>query len=481
VYARIQSLASWSSTRRPSGTDRSHAAGDPLNSLDKQSRVTDFIADPRKAVWTLAVPMMMGMLIQTLYNITDMIFVGRLGGEQVAALTFCMPISFFAIGITFGLGSGATSAVARFIGASDKASADNAAEHAILIGLSVGLVIVAAALAYKESILGLLGAEGDVLVLAIDYFEIISPGFLFTILNVTFRSILSGEGDTRTPLLLQGSGTILNIGLDPLFIFGLDMGIRGAATATVASQGLVFLAFLGYIFVRRGTYVELHLGAFRPSARIASDILKVGLPASAGMVIMSVGSMFYNRIVATFGADAVAGLGVGGRMDSVFFMPIFALAMSQVTLVGMFHGAGRVDLVRQTVVYTASRAALFAVFVGGLYWVFAEQAARIFTDEPAIIDVATQYIRTLCFAFPFISIGIITGRVFQGLGRGMPGLLITLLRVALISVPLAWVLTRVFGFGLQAVWIAFAVSGPIASTVAVIWVHYELRRLETTD
>lgn len=442
------------------------------------SRVGEFIANPRKAVWTLALPVMAGMGIQTLYNIVDMIFVGRLGGAAVAALTFNMPISFFAIGITFGLGTGATSAVARFIGADDKQSADNAAEHAVLVAIVVGALIVAGALLYKDAIFQLLGAEGEVLSLALVYFRIVVPGFLFTILNVTFRSIMTGEGDTRTPLALQGSGTLLNIVLDPVFIFWADMGISGAAVATVVSQGLVFVAFLAYIFVRKGTYVEFRFGSFRPSARIAADILRVGLPSSASMLIMSVGGMFYNRIVSAFGADAVAGLGVGGRMDSIFFLPVFALATSQVTLVGMFLGAGRVDLIREAVVYAAGRAAMFAIAIGATFWIFAPEFARAFTDEPVIVTIAAEYIRVISCAFPFIAIAIVSGRVFQGLGSGMPGLILTSIRIVAISVPLAWTLTRVYGYGLQAVWVSFALSGLVTSVVGVLWIHLRLVRVE---
>lgn len=443
-----------------------------------KSRVAEFIANPRKAVWTLSLPVMAGMAIQTLYNIVDMVFVGRLGGDAVAALTFNMPIVFFAMGITFGLGTGATSVIARFIGADDKSSADNAAEHALLIGLGVGVAIVAAALVFKVQIFALLGAEGNVLTLAIQYFEIVILGFLFQILSTTCRSIMSGEGDTRTPLALQGSGTLLNIALDPIFIFSLDMGVRGAAVATVVSQALVFLAFVGYIFVRKGTYVEFRFGDFSPSMRVIKDILRVGLPASASMVIMSVGGMFYNRIVSDFGAQAVAGLGIGGRMDAVFFLPVFALSTSQITLAGMFMGAKRVDLIRDTVKYTVVRAVGFSIAIGMLFWVFAPQLAGWFTEDPVIIDIAVGYVRVICWAFPFIAVGVISGRVFQGLGSGMPGLLLTSLRVVLISVPLAWSLTHFFGYGLRAVWIAFALSGFFTSALAVVWIHLRLRRVE---
>ncbi len=443
-----------------------------------KNRLAEFVANPRRAVWVLSLPVMAGMAIQTLYNIIDMIFVGRLGGDALAALTFNMPISFFAMGVAFGLGAGATSVIARYIGADDKTSADNAAEHALLVGLGTGALFVTGAVVFKVQILDLLGADGEVLSLGTEYFETVAFGFLFQILNVSFSAVMGGEGDTRTPLALQGSGTLVNMLLDPLFIFSLGMGVRGAALATVISQALVLVAFIGYVFVRKGTYVQFHFRDFQPSARIAADILRVGLPASVSMVIMSVGGMFYNRIVSAFGAHAVAGLGIGGRMDALFFLPVFALATSQVTLVGMFVGANRVDLIRSTVKYTVLRAEVFAIVIGISFWVFAPQLAAWFTHEPRIIDIAVGYIRVICCAFPFLAVGIVCGRVFQGLGSGMPGLLLTSLRIVLISVPLAWTLTHHFGYGLQAVWISFAILGLFTSILAVTWVHLRLRRVE---
>lgn len=441
-------------------------------------RVAEVLADPRRAVWRLALPILAGIGVQTLYNLTDMAFVGRLGGASVAALTFSMPLVFLATGIAFGLGAGATSAVARHLGAGDRAGAGHAAEHAVLLALATGLVAAAAAVAFQVDLFGALGARGEPLGLATRYFGILAPGFVLVLLNGTFHAILAGEGDTRTPVALQGSGTLLNIGLDPVFIFAAGMGIRGAAVATVVSQALVCCAFLVHLFVRRGSYVEFRFRRFRPSAATASGLLRVGLPSSASMVLMAAGGMFYNRIVSAFGSDAVAGLGVGGRLDAVFFLPVIALATSMVTVVGMFLGAGRVDLIRSTVRYALTRSVAFAVAIGVLFWIFAPRLAALFTTEPAIVDVAVGYIRVLTWAFPFIAVGIVSGSVFRGLGSGLPGLVLTSLRVLLISVPLAWTLTRVFHLGLETVWLSFAASGLVTSFVALAWMHRRLRAEE---
>ena len=444
----------------------------------KSSRVAEFIANPRRAVWTLAVPVMVGMAVQTVYSFVDMIFVGRLGGDAIAALTFNMPLVFFSIGITFGLGSGATSVIARRLGADDKRGADNAAEHTLLIGVVTGVIIMLIAVLLKRPIFSLLGAPDHVAGPAIQYFQIIAMGFTFHILSVMFRAIMTGEGDTRTPIVFQIGGTVMNLVLDPILIFWAGLGIAGAAWATIASQFAVLLAFCYYFFIRRGTYLDFRFSDFSPSAEIVSQILKIGIPASLALVIMSVAGMFYNRIIVTFGSAAVAGYGVGGRLDAIYFMPTFALASSMVTLAGMFLGAKRIDLIRSTMMYTIVRGEILAIGMGVVFFIFSPQIFLIFTREQAIIDVAVQYIRVFVFAFPFITFGIISSRTFQGLGSGLPGLVLTSTRVVLISVPLAYLFSHVLGLGLVSIWVAMVISAFTASAIGLAWITLRLKGLE---
>ncbi len=456
---------------REEGTDPSGAE------RGGSSRVERFIANPRKAVWELSVPVILGMAVQTAYSFTDMVFVGQLGSEAIAALTFNMPLGFFSIGITFGLGVGATSAIARLLGAKDKAGADNAASHALLIGALVGILIPALGLLFRREIFIALGVSPAVLQGALVYFSIIAPSFVFSNLNVQFRSILTGEGDTRTPIAFQIGGTLLNLVLDPLLIFTAGWGIAGAAWATLISQAAVFLIFYYYFFIRKGTYLQPPIRSFTYSSAVVKSILQIGLPASLSMVVMSTGGMFFNRLIATFGADAVAAYGIGGRLDSVYFLPTFALASSMVTLTGMFYGAGRIDLIRKTVNYVLLRGQILAVGFGVFFYVSAPYIYAIFTDDVVIVDMAVEYIRTMVFAFPFITVGVISGRVFQGLGRGIPSLLLTAMRVVLVSGALAFLFVRVLSMGLESVWLALALGGGITSTVSLAWIRWELNRL----
>ena len=446
---------------------------------DRQNRVDEFIAEPRKAVWKLAMPVMLGMAVQTAYSFTDMIFVGMLGSDAVAALTFNMPLGLLSIGVTFGLGVGATSAIARLLGAKDKVGADNAASHALLVGALIGLFIPALGLIFRKELFEALGVPLNVLQSALLYFSIIAPSFVFSNLNVQFRSILTGEGDTRTPIAFQIGGTLLNLVLDPLLIFTAGWGIAGAAWATLISQAAVFIVFIYHFFVRKETHLKPPIRAFIFAWRVVRSILQIGFPASISMIVMSMGGMFFNRLISTFGSDAVAAYGIGGRLDAVYFLPTFALASSMVTLTGMFLGAGRIDLIRETVNYVYMRGQFMALGFGVLFYGLSPYVYAIFTDDSAIIAMAVSYIRTMVFAFPFITVGVVSGRIFQGLGEGIPSLLLTAMRVVLVSGALAFLFVRVLSMGLESVWWALALGAAITSTISFVWLRWQIGRLES--
>ena len=236
------------------------------------SRLNKFLENPSKALWTLAIPIMAGMGIHTLYNIVDMIFIGRLGGEEIAGIAFNMPLFFLVLGLTMGLGTGVTASIARFIGKDNKAEADNSAEHAVAMAFFISLVLTSLVFLFGEEILSFFGAEGLILSIAWDYLRVISIGLPFMVFSGFFRSILAGEGDMKLPMIVAGLGTILNIILDPIFIFNLDhyggigfgMGVQGAAAATVISQSIVFFIFMYMLFIKDHSYITFRLKDFYP-------------------------------------------------------------------------------------------------------------------------------------------------------------------------------------------------------------------------
>ena len=404
----------------------------------RHSRLKTFVANPSKSLWTLAIPIIAGMGIQTLYSIVDMIFIGRLSGSAIAAVAFNFPIFFFVMGITFGLGSGVTASIARFIGSEDKVNADNAAEHAILIALLISALLTTVGLLYGKQILIKIGCTAEVLPQAWEYLKVSCYGLSFGVFSGFFRSILAGEGDMKFPMILAGYGTILNIILDPIFIFTLGFGVAGAAWATTISQLIVFVIFIFMLFVKDHAYVKFQLRDFSLSKYILIDIIKVGLPASVSMIVMSAGQLIFNRMLATFSTDAVAAYQVGGRIDMVVFLPIFGIASALTTMVGMYYGANEIDKIRYITKYGISRAFIITSIGSILLYIFAPVIISVFTNEIVIKNIAVDYLRVISLLFPFISIGLTIGRILQGIGLGMPSLIITTIRVIGVAGPLAY-------------------------------------------
>ena len=455
----------------------------------EESRLNKFLSNPAKALWSLAIPIMAGMGIQTFYNIVDMIFIGQLGGEAITGIAFNMPLFFLALGLTMGLGTGVTSSIARFIGKDDKSGADNCAEHAIAIAFFISLFLLITIILLGERILFLFVASGTILSLAWDYLQVMCIGIPFMVFSGFFRSILAGEGDMKLPMMVAGLGTILNIILDPIFIFDLDnfggigfgMGIKGAALATVISQSIVFSIFIYMLFVKEHAYITFRIKDFSPSKDITWDIIKVGLPASLSMIVMAVGQGVFNRILIYFSADTVAAYQVAGRIDMLVFLPIFSIAASLTTLVGMFYGAKKYEVLRYTVKYGIVSAFIITVLMSILLYIFAHNVIGFFTSEDTIINVAVTFLRLFAFVYPLIAVGITTGRVLQGLGKGLPVLVITIIRVLGVSAPLALIFIFKMGTPVELVWYAMMISTGVAFIIDCYWLFISMRELNRKE
>ena len=454
---------------------------------ESKSRLKTFLENPSKALWSLAIPIMFGMGIQTLYNLVDMIFIGRLGGHAITGIAFNMPLFFLVLGLTMGLGTGVTASIARFIGQDNKKEADNSAEHAVFMAVIISFSLSSIGLMFGKTILALFGAEGEILSLGWEYLHVMCVGMPFMIFSGFFRSILAGEGDMKFPMMVAGLGTILNIILDPIFIFelesyggfGFGLGVAGAAMATVISQIIVFCVFVYMLFVKQHSYITFRLKYFSFSMDIIWDIVKVGLPASLSMVVMAIGQGVFNKILIHFSTDTVAAYQIAGRIDMLVFLPIFSVAASLTTLVGMFFGAKEYDALRFTIRYGIMSAFFITVLASIFIYFFAELAVGFFTDDKLIISISVTFLKLFAFVYPLISIGITTGRVLQGLGKGLPVLIITIVRVLGVSAPLAVFFIFYMGKPVEWVWYSMMVSTIVAFTIALTWLVSTIRTLPT--
>ena len=436
-----------------------------------------FIDNPSKSMWNLAIPIMAGMGIQTLYTIIDMIFIGRLGGNAIAAVAFNMPIFFFVMGLSFGLGNGVTASIARFIGADDKVNADNSAEHAVAIAFLISAVLTSVGLIYGKDILILMGCTQEILPLAWDYLRVSCYGISFGVFSGFFRSILAGEGEMKLPMIVAGLGTVLNTILDPIFIFYLDYGVTGAAWATTISQIIVFCIFIYMLFIKHHTYIRFKLKDFSPSSFIIYDIIKVGIPVSMSMVVMAIGQLVFNRLLVNYSTNAVAAYQIGGRIDMLVFLPIFGIASALTTMVGMFYGANEINKIKFISRYGVRSSLIITSICSALLYIFAPLVISIFTSDSTIQKISIDYLRIISLLFPFISIGLTIGRILQGLGQGMPSLIITTIRVIGVAGPLAYYFTFIQYKPVEWIWYSMFISGIFATIISIVWVTITFKKL----
>jgi putative MATE family efflux protein len=446
----------------------------------RSDRLEEFLDAPRRALWIMALPMIAGMTVHTTYLIADTAFIGTLGTEALAAATFVAPLFFLTMALTMGLGTAVTALIAQAVGRGDADAADAAAGTAIGTGALLGLGFGGIGLVAGPAMLELLGAEERVAELGWEYFQVLALFMPLFFVSSVLRSILTGEGDAKTPMIVLTVATVANIGFDALFILVLDFGLRGAAFATVVSVLISVTSFSVLLAKRKRAFVRLRARAFVPRPVVLAPLAALAVPIAASMIVMSVGTMLYNWLLSDFGSVAVAAYGAASKVDMIVVLPIFGLAGAAVTVVGMFAGAGRIDLVRSTALYTYRWAISLAAIIGGAAFLSSGVIVRIFTDDPLAIEIGTTYLGYMIFAYPMMAIGMTTGRLLQGLGHGFPALMITTLRVLIIGVPTAFFAVRVVGQSIEGVWIGILSGGLAATVTSVLMVRRLMWRADPT-
>ncbi len=451
-----------------------------MEQKDRSSRIDEFISRPKRAVWILALPMMAGFAAYALYAVVDHAFIGQLGPEALAASTFVGALYFGVMALNIGFTTGVTAIVAQTIGKRDREGAERTASNALGLGLVIGTILAMFGWTFGKWLIPLLGAKGPTVALAWQYWQILCVGMIFMFVSGAIRATLTGEGDSRTPMTVMGISTLLNLCLDPIFMFVLGWGIRGAAVATVTAQLFTFSSLCYVAFIKRRSYVAFKLkpGYLRPRKYLLSPIIHIGLPAALGQLTMSLGSIMYNRVVAEFGQTAVAGYGAASKVDTIVALPIIALSSAVLSVVGMFAGAGRGDLVRSVVLYTYRTVMLITMVMGTAAFFTSASIVDIFTDDPHALQIGHLYLRYVVFAYPLMAFGITSGRVLQGLGKGIPPLVITLLRVLLIGVPASYIAVYLFNAPIQSIWLSIISGAVAANVVAFVWIRKYLWKEE---
>ncbi len=428
---------------------------------------------PLRAVVRLATPTTGVMLIAATSNVLYTYYVSRLGPDAIAAVSLVFPISLLAItAMAGGIGAGAASAVARALGAGQRRGAAAIAEHALVLSIALGVLFAIGILLGAARLFALMGGTGVVLTSATLFARVLFGGAAITFVGTMFDSIMRGEGNVRIPALWSSTSLLLQILLTPLFMFVAGWGLVGAALAALTSQLLATIPRALYVFGGRGLV--------HPTFRFArlrltplTEILRVGIPASLSTLTNNVGMMVLTGVLARLGEAHLAAYGLGTRLDFLLMSVAYGFGAAVLTLVGLATGARQPERVRSYVIRAgAVMVALLAV--PGLLLCWRPMLwLGLFTHDPGITDVGTQYLRIIGPSYPFVGISMVVAFALQGLGRATAPLVWMLLRVAGV-LAVALVCTQRLGMADRAVFTSIAAGNVVSAAVMLglfLYIH----------
>lgn len=427
-----------------------------------------------KLLISMSLPMMISMLVQALYNIVDSIFVSRINENALTAVSMAFPIQSLMIAIGAGTGVGVNALLSRSLGEKDYEKADKTAANGVflfvlsyLLFLVVGLVVVTPFYLSQT-------ADAQIIDYGKQYLTIICCCSFGMYMQFVFERLLQSTGKTVYTMITQGTGAIINIVLDPIFIFGYfgipRMGVAGAAVATVAGQ--IIAGIMGIIInEKKNTDIKLRIKGFIPDGKIIGQIYKVGIPSIIMQAIGSVMTYGMNRILIVFNSTAVAVFGVYFKLQSFIFMPVFGLNNGMVPIIAYNYGAGKRTRLVKTLKYSIVYAvALMAVgFLA--FQIFPAPLFALFDASETMLAIGVPALRTISFSFLFAGFCIVCGSLFQALGNGVYSMIVSIARQLFVLLPAAYLLS--LAGNVNYVWLAF----PIAEFVSLALTVFFLIRI----
>ncbi len=412
----------------------------------------------------MSIPVMFSMLIQSLYNIVDSIFVSKVSGDAFTAVNIAFPVQMFMIAVAVGTGVGVNSLVSRRLGEQNHDEANSAATHGILLSVMSWLLFVIIGVFFAKPFIGMYTKDAEVLAMGTSYLRIVTILSVGIFVEVSIEKSLQATGNMIFPMIFQLIGAVTNIILDPIFIFVLDMGIDGAAIATVIGQILSML-FSIYVVVAKEHHIKISFKEFKVRLKTIRDIYVVGFPA---IIMQSIGSVMIsvlNKILGNMSEAALNVLGIYFKLQSFVFMPVFGLTQGLLPVIGYNFGAKN----KKRIVSAIKIGSLIAVVIMGigtlLFWIFPDKLIGIFEHTPEIMRIGKGALRTISLCFLPAALGIVFSSFFQAIAHGVHSLFISVLRQLVVLVPVAFFLSK---YGETAVWYAFPVAEVFSLCASII-------------
>jgi len=423
-----------------------------------------------KSIIFLALPILAGNLLQSLYNLTDLFWVGRLGENAVAAISLSFPVIFLIIGLAGGVGLAGMVLVAQYKGREDSEKINNVSAQTFLLAIVASIILGALGYFLAPSFVHWFGAEAGVVPGATSYMRISFIGILFVFGYSIYQSLARGVGDAKTPVYIVLGTVLLNFLLDPLFIFGWKFipayGVAGAALATLGTQAVAL--FAGLIILNRGKRgIHLRLHNFKPDFSLMKRIIKLGIPSSLEQSSRSIGFILMAGIVASFGTSILASYGIGQQIIMLVIIPALSLSIANSTLVGQNMGAGKPERAEKIARISTLLGFIFLTIIGVLLFIFAPYIVQVFVPgETEVIKYGTQFIRVAALLFGFMGVNMSAFGTLRGAGNTSITMKIAWLSM-IIQVGAAYFLSKFTPLAQYGLWLGFPISSVIGALISL--------------
>lgn len=436
-----------------------------MNHLQKRTFILE--ENMPKVIFTLALPIMLNNLSQTLYNLADTFWVSKLGEIEFAATSFVWPVLFLIISLGMGMNIAGTALISQHIGANESKEANKIAGQLFTFSIIVSLVFSALGFILTPNIVSMMGAEGKLLIHSKEYLSIMFFDIPILYIIFVFTSIRQGQGDTFTPMIINVLSVALNIILDPIFIFTLKLGVKGAAIATILSKAVFSFYIIYLLFFRKdGVYITKKNMKLRK--KIISKIIEIGFPASIGQAGAAIGFIVLNVFVVSFGDFTLAAFGIGNRINSLVLMPVMGIGSALATIIGQNLGADNIVRARDAFKKSLMISLIFMIVGGVILVPCSESIIRIFAKEEEVIKQGTYYLRIIATSLPLMGIFNCLMGVFQGSGHTIYAMFMNLGRLWGLRIPMILLFKEFTDLGSKSVWFAMVISNFVICCIGML-------------
>ncbi|UWG99082.1 MATE family efflux transporter [Dehalobacter sp. DCM] len=433
-----------------------------------------------KLLFKFSIPAIISMLVSAMYNIIDAIFIGHsVGPLGIAAVTVAFPIMMIQMAFGLLVGVGTTTLVSIRLGEQKHDEAQSILGNGFALVLIIALIVSIAGLIFIEPLLQLFGASSDVMPYAKDFTTIILAGSFFMTTGFSLNSLISAEGKPTKAMILSVLGTLINLGLAPLFIFVLGWGIRGAALATVIAQSITAILIVSH-FLRPNSYLKILLRNMKLKKELIINIMAIGSAPFLVQLAQCVLSAVMNQSLLAYGGDvAISGLGIIYRIMTLIFLPVLGISQGAQPIIGYNYGALQYQRVKRTLVLAISAATIISTVGFILTRAIPTQLIMLFNDDPQLVSFGTNAMAIFLFCLPILGVQVIGSNYFQAIGKPKHAMVLSLSRQVLILIPLLLILPKYLQ--LQGVLIAAPISDFLSTVITVIALVYEVRRLNQKE